>query len=248
MACLHCGYDRTGLSDDAPCPECGGSAPSPDGLRYLDLPIHILTKASLRLAAIVALQALSLTIVLAIFTPSPAGPWLLLVGFPIAILNLFLRSGRRLHDPVRSRRPGSLIVGIILAGIGLAGTILATILVGDGLAVGLPVALALVLALGARGSVSTSEWIGDQLAEGFHEYAIWPALIGTVATSASLVTGRGGDAVVLCSLGFLVWWLIQLVGDGILAYTSVLAIGHRHKLDGIEARRRDREDEWSRDR
>jgi hypothetical protein len=48
--------------------------------------------------------------------------------------------------------------------------------------------------------------------------------------------------VTIFTLGFLGWWVVQIIGDLILAWTGILAIGHRHKLDGIESRKQARED------
>lgn len=245
--CIHCGYDLTGLKASACCPECGGVTPVGGVVQYLDQPTHLLLRATISLGAIAFTQALTLVLVVAIFTPSPLRFWLIVAGLPVAMANLLFRSSKRLQEPKAGRRPGSLVVAMMLIiFVGIA-TVLSFITWGT-LGIAYPVVMAALVALGIRGSVVTARWIQDDLAEGFQEYGIWPPVIAGFTAIASIWTGRSWDVVTIFALGFLGWWLIQLIGDVILAWTSIVAIGHRNKLDGIESRRREREDAWARER
>lgn len=245
--CIHCGYDRTGLELNARCPECGGLSPVGGVVRYLDQPTHLLVRTAMWLGGVAFVQLLTLVIVVSIFTPSPMRFRLVMAGMPIAMVNLLLRSSRRLHEPKSARRPGNLVVMMMLV-IFIWVTAVAFFGAWGWLDIAIPIILAFLLAFGVRGSMSTARWIQDDVAEGFQQYGIWPPVIAAIIAVAAIWTGRSWDVVTIFALGFLGWWLIQLIADLILAWTSIVAIGHRHKLDGIEARRRDREDEWARER
>ena len=245
-ACFYCGYDRTGLIPGSRCPECGGAPPRPDGIRFLDQPTHLLARVSIWLVVVVLLQVLTLVPVVGIFTPSPLRFWLVISGVLIGIANLIVRCGNRLHQP-NTGKPGSLIVTLMfvvfigMVAVGLFG-------IWGSLGITTPIILVSCLALGIRGSISSSRWIEDDISVCFQEYAMWPPVVAAIVALASIWTQRSWDVVTIFTLGFLGWWAIQLIGDVILAWTSIVAIGHRHKLDGIESRRQEREDEWARDR
>ena len=221
--------------------------PGPEGVRFLEQPVPVLTRISASLVGVVILQVLTLILIVAIFVPSPLRFWLMLCGVPIAIANLMLRFGKRLHEPKAGLRPGKIVVAIMfvvftaMVGVGIFG-------IWGSLGITVPVILVTIVAMGVRGSVSTSRWIEDNISAGFQEYSIWPVLIGFIVSVARLWTMRPWDVVTIFALSFLGWWSIQLIGDLILAWTSIVAIGHRHKLDGIESRRRDREHEQALDR
>lgn len=222
--------------------------PGPGGVRFLDQPTAVLVRVAASLAGVVILQILTLVLVVAVFAPPSLGIWFLLFGIPIAIANLVLRFGKRLHEPKVGRRPGKIVVAIMfLVLMGMA-AVLTRDYFGGELPIFIPIVLLCGLVLGVRGSISTSLWIEDSLSARFQEYSFWPVVIGMIVALARIWTMRPWDLVTIFALAFLGWWLIQLIGDLILAWTSIVAIGHRHKLDGIESRRRDREAEWARER
>lgn len=215
-------------------------------MRFLDQPTHLLAQVSIWLVVVVVFQVLTLVPIVAIFTPSPLRFWLVISGVLIGIANLIVRTGNRLHQP-NTGKPGSLIVTLIpVVFIGMAAV--GFFAIRGSLGITIPIILVSCLALGIRGSISSSRWIEDDISARFQEYGIWPPVVAAIVALASIWTTRPWDVVTIFSLGFLGWWAIQLIGDLILAWTSILAIGHRYKLDGIESRRRAREDEWAGDR
>ncbi len=252
--CERCGYDRRGLTPIARCPECGAMAPVRDGDDFYDSSPRAIATAAAILGLIALGQALSLMLIIGLFARGQAQPWLLLGGTILGGMTCLLRADRRLRS-VRTRVSGKTIVGLVM--IGLTGIMsilwLGTPSAGGGLGGEfvlrqlLPLLGGIGLVIGARAAVDTAQWIHDARGIHFAEHSIWPAAICLVL---GIMLGGGletGNRVTLISVGFLGWWIVQLIGDVLVTLHTTLLIGHRLKLDGIETRRAERESAWSDD-
>ena len=193
-------------------------------------------------------------LVVGLFARGQAQPWLLLGGTVLGGMTCLLRANRRLRS-IKTRVSGKTIVGLVM--IALTG-IMSILWLGTPSAGGgpggefvlrqlLPLLGGIGLVIGARAAVDTARWIHDDRGIRFAEHSIWPAAICLVL---GIMLGGGletGARVTLVSVGFLGWWIVQLIGDVLATLHTTLLIGHRLKLDGIEARRAERESAWSDD-
>lgn len=252
--CERCGYDRRGLTPVARCPECGAMARVRDGEDFYESSPRTIATGAALLGLVALGQALSVMLIVSLFARGQAQPWLLLGGTILGGMTCLLRANRRLRS-IKTRVSGKIIVGLVMIGLtGIITTLWLATLPAGGTPGGefvlrqlLPLLGGIGLVIGARSAVDTAQWIHDVRGIRFAEHSIWPAAICLVL---GIMLGGGletGDRVTLVSVGFLGWWIVQLVGDVLATLHTTLLIGHRLKLDGIEARRAERESAWSDD-
>ena len=249
LNCDRCGYDRTGITRGARCPECGAPSPVPGGGDFDTASPRAIAIGAILFGIITLGQILSLALVVSVFAREPVQPWLVLGGTIIGVGTCLIRMNGRLRS-TKDRVSGKSLVGVLM----LALTVFTTIFWLAVPAAGewsvffysqlLPVLGCTGLVIGARAAVNSARWVGDARGRRFLEYSIWPpaiCLVVGIALGGGLETGA---RVTLISIGFIGWWVIQLIGDVLVMIHTTLLIAHRVQLDGIEARRADRESEW----
>ena len=72
------------------------------------------------------------------------------------------------------------------------------------------------------------------------------AIVGSSDALSNLASGSGIVRLVamLIRLAVLCWWIMQLISDGRLLFSSILSLLHREQNDRVEDRRFERESAW----